>query len=80
MLGEGQRACVGYLGWVDQVEGLVEAEVDEPQKGCIHLCERGHDSVVHICGMLPERERAVRDTGHPTWPTTCAPENTLSEN
>lgn len=44
--------CVRYLGWVNQVEGLVEAKVDEAQQCGVELCESGHDSVIHICRVL----------------------------
>lgn len=41
-----------YLGWVAQIEGLVEAEVDKAQQGCVKLSEGGHDPVVHISRVL----------------------------
>lgn len=41
-----------YLGWVVEVERLVEAEVDKTQESGIELGEGGHDPVVHICWML----------------------------
>lgn len=41
-----------YLGWVAQIKGLVEAEVDKAQQGCVKLSEGGHDPVVHISRVL----------------------------
>lgn len=40
------------LGRVDEVEGLVEAEVDEAEQCGVELCKRGHNSVVYICRVL----------------------------
>lgn len=41
-----------HLGGVDQVEGVVEAKVDEAQQGGVKLGESGHHTVINICGVL----------------------------
>lgn len=47
-----------HLGGIDQVEGLVEAEVDEAQQGGVKLGEGGHDAVVHVRGVLRAHKKS----------------------
>lgn len=48
-----------YLWGVEQVEGMVEPEVDEPQESGVQLCESSHDSVVHICWVLEGKTKGL---------------------
>lgn len=41
-----------HLGWIMQVERVVEAKVDEAQQGGVELGEGGHHAVIHIRGVL----------------------------
>lgn len=61
--GEEEEGGAGgpYLGRVVQVEGLVEAEVDEAQQGGVELGEGGHDPVVHVCRVLGAQEVCRQD-------------------
>lgn len=58
--------CVWYLGWVDKVEGLVKAEVDESKQRCVEFCKCGHNSVVHICRVLRRAGTGVLTSHHKT--------------
>lgn len=49
-----------YLWWVEQVEGMVQSEVDEPQQSGVHFCESRHYSVVDICWVLKEQSNTIK--------------------
>lgn len=50
---------IRYLWWVEQVEGMVESEVDEPKESGVQLCESCHYSVVDICWVLKGKKTTV---------------------
>ena len=51
---------MGQLGWVVQVEVVVEAEVGEAEEGDVELREHPHDAEVHANAGLWGEQGVVR--------------------